>query len=133
MILVDTSVWIDYFRDAETPEAQYLEFLLGRNVVGLVDLVLCELLRGVKTDAQARFMLSELKHAIPHQVSGTELAIKAAENFRTLRVHGFTIRSTIDCLIATYCIENEHTLLHRDRDFDAFEKHLGLMVVGRKQ
>ena len=132
MILVDSSVWIDYFRGTRNEQTDLLDALLSSEPVAVGDLMLAEVLQGFNSERdfnQAKNVLLSL-----HQVDirGTEIAIQAARNFRTLRLHGVTVRKTIDVLIATRCIESDLLLLHSDRDFDAFEKHLGLRVVRRE-
>ena len=132
MILVDSSVWIDYFRGTRNEQTDLLDALLSSEPVAVGDLMLAEVLQGFNSERdfnQAKNVLLSL-----HQVDirGTEIAIQAARNFRTLRLHGVTVRKTIDVLIATRCIETDLLLLHSDRDFDAFEKHLGLRVVRRE-
>ena len=129
MILVDSSVWIDYFRGTRNEQTDILDALLSSEPVAVGDLMLAEVLQGFNSERdfnQAKNVLLSL-----HQVDigGTEIAIQAARNFRTLRLHGVTVRKTIDVLIATRCIESDLLLLHSDRDFDAFEKHLGLRVL----
>jgi predicted nucleic acid-binding protein len=122
-------VWIDYLRGVESHEALWLDQELTRQRLGLTDLILCEVLQGIRDQAafvDARDRLSKL---YLFQNGGKELAIAAAQNYRTLRERGYTIRGTIDCLIASFCLEAGHTLLHRDHDFDVFEKALGLKVV----
>ena len=129
MVIVDTTVWIDYLRGVDSREALWLDRALTRQRLGLTDLILCEVLQGIRdqpTFVDARDRLSKL-HLF--QVGGKELAITAEQNYRTLRERGYTIRGTIDCLIATFCLEAGHELLHRDRDFDVFEKELGVRVV----
>jgi predicted nucleic acid-binding protein len=129
LILVDSSVWIDYFRGIKTPQTDALDFILGREPVATGDLILTEVLQGFQEDRdfnQARSLLTSL---IVIDLVGPKIAIQAAINFRKLRVLGITIRKTIDTLIATSCIENGLELLHSDRDFDPFVKHLGLQVV----
>lgn len=132
MSRVDTSVWIDFFRNEPTLQAEWLDRNLG--VEGLVvgDLVLAEVLQGFKDDKgfnEAKRLLGQLQHVV---VGGTELAIQAARNFRKLRSVGVTVRGTVDVLIATRCLQDGLRLLHHDRDFDAFELHLGLRVVDCK-
>ncbi len=129
MILVDTSVWIDYFRDANAPEVEMLDRLLGNSALGMIDLVLCELVQGIRHDSQVGAVLKELNRIYVFEACNRDLALKSATNYRRLRSLGFTPRNTIDCILATFCIENDHTLLHHDRDFDVFEKHLGLRVA----
>ena len=129
MILVDTSVWIDFFNRRPTPEAELLERLMGFADLAVADLVLVELLRGVRLEARVEQIRDGLSHLTPVTVGGEAVAIQAAQFYRSLRTRGTTIRSAIDCLIATYCIANGHTLLHSDRDFIPFERHFGLRVL----
>ena len=129
MILVDSSVWIDFFRNQPTAQAEWLDRNLG--VEGLVvgDLILAEVLRGFRDDRgfnEARRMLRRLSQV---SLCGEELAVEAALNFRKLLARGVTVRGTVDVIIATRCLEDGLQLLHDDRDFDAFETHLGLQVV----
>lgn len=129
MILVDSSVWIDYFRGVACREAQFLDSLLGSEPLLIGDLILAEVLQGFETDAefhQAKELLDAFDN-VP--LAGSAICEKSARNFRVLRRHGVSVRKTIDTIIATCCIENGYALLHRDRDFDAFEKHLGLRVA----
>jgi len=128
MIIVDTTVWIDYLRGAKNSETLWLEREVDLRRMGLTDLILCEVLQGMRGNAFMEVRDALLKFHI-FESAGTVLAIAAAENYQTLREAGYTVRKTIHCLIATFCIEAEHTLLHRDRDFDVFEKMLGLQVV----
>ena len=132
MILVDSSVWIDYFRGTRDEQTDILDALLSSEPVAVGDLMLAEVLQGFNSERdfnQAKNVLLSL-HQI--DIGGTEIAIQAARNFRTLRLHGVTVRKTIDVLIATRCIESNLLLLHSDRDFDAFERHLGLRVVRKE-
>jgi hypothetical protein len=126
VILVDSSVWIDYFRGTDSVAADRLDQLLQTEPVAIGDLILAEVLQGFSSErdfAEARKLLTALEVVT---LGGEALAIEAARNHRRLRALGFTVRKTIDTLIATWCLENDGTLLHNDRDFDAFEKHLGL-------
>jgi hypothetical protein len=129
MVIVDSTVWIDYFRGTENPETNWMESELLRKRLGLTDLILCEVLQGIRDDRAFTDAREALLKFRLFATGGTDLAIAAAENYRKLRQHGHTIRKTIDCLIATFCLEAGHTLLHRDRDFDIFETELGLKVV----
>jgi predicted nucleic acid-binding protein len=129
MVIVDTTVWIDYLRGAESRQALWLDRALTRQRLGLTDLILCEVLQGIRDQAMFVDARDRLSNLHLFQIGGKELAIAAAQNYRTLRERGYTIRGTIDCLIATFCLEAGHELLHRDRDFDVFEKELGLRVV----
>jgi predicted nucleic acid-binding protein len=129
LILVDSSVWIDYFRGSITPQTEKLDRLLGSEPLALGDLILTEVLQGFTEERdfnQARNMLTELTVV---ELGGKEVAIQAARNFRTLRKRGVTVRKTIDTVIATRCIESGYRLLHSDKDFDPFVNHLGLRVV----
>jgi predicted nucleic acid-binding protein len=129
MILVDSSVWIDYFRGTQTAEAEKLDALLGIEPVVTGDLVLAEVLQGFVSDEdfnQGKRLLTSLPII---ELAGADIAIQAANNFRSLRSRGITIRKTIDTLIATCCIKNELTLLYSDRDFDPFVEHLGLRTA----
>jgi len=129
LILVDSSVWIDYFKGTITAQTKLLDGLLGRQPLAIGDLMLTEVLQGFADERafnQARKMLTSL---IVVELCGQEIAIQAAKNFRALRKRGVTVRKTIDTVIATRCIESGYDLLHDDRDFDAFAKHLGLRVV----
>lgn len=129
MILVDSSVWIDFFRDRPTAQVEWLDNNLGIEGLVVGDLVLAEVLRGFKDDRgfnEARRLLGRLEQA---SLCGEDIAVEAARNFRKLRAHGVTVRGTVDVIIATRCLASGFRLLHSDRDFDAFEKHLGLRVV----
>jgi predicted nucleic acid-binding protein len=129
VILVDSSVWIDYFRGTPTPEADSLDALLGIEPIVTGDLVLTEVLQGFGSEQdfnQGKKLLTSLPIV---ELVGEEIAIKAARNFRTLRAKGITVRKTMDTLIATSCIENGLTLLYSDRDFDPFVEHLGLRAA----
>ena len=129
MILVDSSVWIDYFNGSETAATERLDGLLSREPLAVGDLILTEVLQGFADEREfltAQRMLTSLQIV---EVGGGAIAIQAARNFRALRRAGITIRKTIDTLIATRCIESGYELLHDDRDFDPFVKHLGLRVV----
>ncbi len=129
MFVADSSVWIDYLRGTQSPPAIILDRELGQAKILIPDLVLAEILRGIPTEQLARNIeLQLLEFEIPI-IGGTEIAVKAAANYRTLRSIGVTIRGTIDLLVATWCIENNFPLLHNDRDFTAMEKHLGLQSL----
>jgi predicted nucleic acid-binding protein len=126
MILVDSSVWIDYFRGTQTSAADLLDSLLGNEPVATGDLILAEVLQGFGGDhdfIQGQKLLTSLPII---DLLGGAVAIQAARNFRALRAKGITIRKTVDTVIATSCIEKGLTLLYSDRDFDPFVMHLGL-------
>ncbi|MCW8927147.1 MAG: PIN domain nuclease [Xanthomonadales bacterium] len=126
MIFVDSSVWIDYFNGAETAETDYLDSILGKEPVALGDLVLIEVLQGFKRDRDYTAAKELLTSLAVFTLGGQEMALRSAHNFRLLRKQGVTVRKTIDVLIATFCIANDLSLLHADRDFDAFHQHLEL-------
>ncbi len=128
MVVVDASVWIDYLRGTATPEADWLDIQVGTQPLGLTDITLCEVLQGVAQRDAADVRDQLLQFAV-FATGGAELALAAAENYRQLRSQGFTVRKTIDCWVATFCLRRGYTLLHRDRDFDPFERLLGLGVV----
>lgn len=129
MVIVDTTVWIDYLRGTSNPEVEWLDRELQRRRLGLTDLILCEVLQGVRDRGAFDRVRQELLKFEVFETGGINLAVAAAENYRKLRERGRTVRRTIDCLIATFCIEGGHALLHRDRDFDVFEKWVGLRVI----
>ena len=129
MILVDSSVWIDYFRGVVTPQTEKLDSLLGIEPIATGDLILTEVLQGFVSDRdfnQARKLMTSL---VVVDLAGQGIAIQAARNFRALRKLGVTVRKTIDTVIATRCIESKMPLLHSDRDFDPFVEHLGLRTA----
>jgi hypothetical protein len=128
MVIVDTTVWIDYLAGVVNAESAWLDRALDRERLGLTDLILSEVLQGVRDDAFTR-VRDDLMRFRVFAAGGPDLAIAAAQNYRRLRQRGFTIRKTIDCWIATFCLLSGHKLLHRDRDYDTFERVLGLQVV----
>jgi len=129
MTIIDTTVWIDYFGGIVNPHTEWLDRELGHQPLGLTDLILCEILQGIRTDSEFTRVRRDLSGFEVFDTGGETLAVGAAHNYRRLRAKGITVRKTIDCLIATFCIEQGHLLLHRDRDYDGFEKHLGLQVI----
>jgi predicted nucleic acid-binding protein len=129
LVIIDTTVWIDYLRGTENPETHWLNRELQRQRLGLTDLILCEVLQGIRDrNSFARVQSQLLKFKVFH-TGGTDLAVASAQNYRDLRERGYTVRKTIDCLIATFCLQAKHQLLHRDHDFDPFEAALELQVV----
>jgi predicted nucleic acid-binding protein len=126
MILVDSSVWIDYFRATITPQTDKLHSLLRGEAVAVGDLMLVEILQGTGSDRDFDAILQLLNRVTPVSISNRGIAILAARNYRTLRTKGITIRKTIDTLIATRCIVDDIPLLFSDRDFLPFVEHLGL-------
>ena len=129
MILVDSSVWIDFFRGTVTPQVDALDRLLGEEPVAIGDLMMTEVLQGFASERdfnKARRLLGALDLV---EIGGRDVMIEAARYFRDLRARGITIRKTIDTLIATRCIVSGYRLLYSDRDFDPFVTHLGLERV----
>ena len=129
MVIVDTTVWVDYLRGTRTPQTEWLEREADKQRLGLTDLALCEVLQGVRSDREFDEVLRELLNFELFETGGERLAVAAAQNFRAIRKKGRTIRKTIDCLIASFCILHGHSLLHHDSDFQPFEELLGLSVV----
>lgn len=129
MIIVDTTVWIDYLEGIRNPESDWLDAELDRQRIGLTDVILCEVLQGVRDEAAATAVERQLLKLDVFETGGVDLARAAARNYRVLRSRGHTVRKTIDCLIATFCLRGHHSLLHRDRDFDPFEQLLDLSVI----
>jgi predicted nucleic acid-binding protein len=129
MVIVDTTVWIDYLAGTINPETEWLERELTRQRLGLTDLILCEVLQGLRDSGEFGQVRDELLRFEVFEGGGADLAIAAAENHRLLRRKGFTVRKLSDCWIATFCLLSGNQLLHRDRDFYPFEKVLGLQVV----
>ena len=129
MVIVDTTVWIDYLNGVATPQSAWLDRAIAKQRLGLLDLMVCEILQGLASDAEAVRVLRHLRRFEILETGGVELAAAAAHNYRRLRQRGRTVRKTIDCLIATFCMRESHALLHSDRDFDAFEDLLHLKVI----
>lgn len=122
-------MWIDYFKGEITAQTEKLDQLLGREPLSTGDLILTEVLQGFTRDRDFNTATKLMTSLTIVELGGREIAIQAARNFRTLRNLGVTIRKTIDTVIATRCIESGYRLLHNDRDFDPFARHLGLRVL----
>ena len=129
MILVDSSVWVDYFNGVETLATKKLDSLLGLQPICTGDLILAEVLQGFRQDQHYKAAKTLLCSLPMYSMLGVDLSLKSAENYRVLRKQGFTIRKNIDTMIATFCIENDFSLLHSDNDFQPFQQLLGLQVV----
>lgn len=129
MILVDSSIWIDYLNNRMTPETVKLEDAAARELILIGDLILLEVLQGARTEARALQMEAALRQFDVVPLLGSGLAPKAARNYRRLRQLGITVRKTADLIIGTFCTEHGYALLHADRDFVPMEKHLGLQTV----
>ena len=127
MILVDSSVWVDYFNGTISPETDLLDAVLGSEPVAIGDLILTEVLQGFRSDSDYNQAKSLLSGLTVFEMLGQDMAIRAADNYRALRRRGVTIRKTVDCIIATFCTERGLPLLYSDRDFDPFVKALGLI------
>jgi predicted nucleic acid-binding protein len=129
MLLVDSSVWIDYFNGVVTPQTDYLHAAMAQREILVGDIILGEVLQGFRHDADfetARRVLGRFRQT---RMLDPDLAVQSARHYRSLRKLGITIRKTIDCFIATYAMTYDHELLHMDGDFDPFEAHLGLCVI----
>jgi predicted nucleic acid-binding protein len=129
MIIADSSVWIDYFNGVESREADFLDDLLRRDFILMGDLILVEVLQGFDRDTDFRRAQALFDRLDCAEMAGYELALKSARNYRRLRQRGITVRKTIDVLIATFCIEHGHVLLHADRDFERMREPLGLVTI----
>ncbi len=129
MIVVDSSVWIDFLNGREAPHVTRLRAILGTEEIIVGDLMLCEVLQGLKDERAARSVEALLRRFDIVPMGGDEIAVSAARNFRALRQKGITVRTTIDLLIGTWCIENRTALLHNDNDFRPMARHLGLIEV----
>ena len=129
MILVDSSVWIDYFNGNQTSQTDWLDSSLGITPIVIGNLILTEVLQGFQNDKHFK-IARDLLLRIPSMSMGEQtLALESAVNYRLLRKKGVTVRKTIDVIIGTFCIHNKLTLLHCDRDFDPMVKYLGLKII----
>jgi len=129
MWIVDSTVWVDYFNGRVTPQTDALDAAVGHRDIGLGDIILCEVLQGFRQQADFDVARRTLLRFPVFNMVGAEIALRSAQNYRALRQRGITFRKTVDCLIATFVIDSDFSLLHADRDFDPFEQHLGLRVV----
>ena len=126
---MDTTVWVDLLYQVDSLQTQWLERELRIQSFALTDLILCEILQGLRDEgsfAKVRLQMSQFRI---FDTGGEDIAVASASHYRGLHARGITVRKTIDCVIATYCIRHGHILLHNDRDFDPFERHLGLRVI----
>jgi predicted nucleic acid-binding protein len=129
VVIVDSTVWVDYFNGLPNPETDWLDGQLDQQRLGLTTIIVCEVLQGLRQERKAIAVATALRQFEVFEMPNLAVALQAARNYRTLRSRGRTVRKTVDVLIATFCIEEQHSLLHRDRDFDPFEELLGLSVV----
>lgn len=128
MILVDSSVFIDYFNGINNWHTDELNALLGNELVITGDYILAEVLQGFRNDKDYK-IAKEIMQSFPcFNICNEELAIKSADNFRYLRRKGITIRKTVDLIIGTFCIENDIELLHNDRDYEPMGQYLNLKI-----
>lgn len=129
LILVDSSVWIDHFNQNITPQVEFLRRSIPSDRLALPDLVLVEVLMGIRDDLRFARIRRDMGGFLVVQLVSSNVAMRCVDHYRYLRRQGVTVRSLVDCLIATYCIEAGCELLHSDRDFEPFERHLGLRAV----
>jgi predicted nucleic acid-binding protein len=129
MLVVDSTVWIDYFNGVANPQTDFLDKIVDQTTILIGDLILAEVLQGFHADADFEKARRTLGRFMQTEMVNPKLVLQSARNYRQLRSKGVTVRKTIDSLIATYCIENGHELLHNDSDFDGYEKILNLQVV----
>lgn len=129
MIIVDSSVWIDFLNRKITPQTQWLLSERQLQPIGLTSLTLAEVLQGIRFESRFRTAQEQFQSMPVFQTMTAALAVQSARNYRALRALGITVRGTVDCLLATFCIEGGYRLLHCDVDFDPFERELGLKVV----
>jgi predicted nucleic acid-binding protein len=129
VVIIDSTVWVDYFNGQHNPETDWLDARLDQERLGLTTIILTEVLQGIRDERRAADAQKALLELEVFEAASADLAVDAARNYRTLRGRGKTVRKTIDVLIATFCLREGHSLLHRDRDFDPFEDLLGLSVV----
>jgi predicted nucleic acid-binding protein len=129
VVIVDTTVWIDYLQGVSNAETEWVHAELEQQRLGVTHLILCEVLQGIRDESAVKNVERQLLKLRVFETGGIDLAREAAGNYRILRGRGHTVRKTIDCLIATFCIRERHSLLHRERGFDPFEKFLELAVI----
>lgn len=128
MIVVDSSVWIPYFHGVENDAVRLLDSIADTTTIAVGDFILLEVLQGARSDRSAQLIERELREFDVVAMLNDRIAVAGARNYRALRALGITVRKTPDLIIATFCIEGRHQLLHQDRDFTHFENHLGLQV-----
>lgn len=129
MVIVDSSVWIDYFNGRDTAQTNKLDDLLSSEAVGLGDLILVEVLQGFREDKDYQIAKQLLTSLTVFNLLGSDIAVKSVNHFRSLRKRGVTVRKTADVVIATFCIENNYPLLFSDKDFIPFMNFLGLIAA----
>jgi predicted nucleic acid-binding protein len=130
-IVVDSSVWIDFFRGEDTWQAKFLRNNLGEMHLIIGDIILLEIMRGIKHEKDYRAIASFFSHYAIHTMLGAQMTHVCAQHYRTLRQRGVTIRKTADMIIGSYCIHHGHVLLHHDRDFEPMSDYLGLKTLNQ--
>lgn len=129
VVIVESGVWVDFFRGVRNPQTEWILREAGERTIGTLDLIVCEVLQGIPRASDYELIKRKMLDMAVYNSGGEQMAVESAQNYRTLRAKGITIRKTIDCIIATFCIRHGFALLHKDRDFDPFETHLGLRVI----
>ena len=129
MILVDTSIQIDYFNGIENKETNILDLALIDGTVAIGDIIVMEILQGFRSDKDYNKAKKSLATLEQYEMFGQSMVMKCADNYRILRKKGITIRKTADVIIASFCIDNKIPLLFSDRDFMPFVTHLNLLSV----
>lgn len=129
MVIVDTSAWVEYFRNGLPTVVSKVDRCLDQDLVGIGDLVYCELMQGIRSPRH-RTEVSSLLLSLPHfNMVGFHIAEKSAANYRFLRSKGVTVRKTIDVLIGTFCAEHGFQIVHHDSDFNLMAQHIGLDII----
>ena len=129
MVIVDTSAWIEFFRDGQPSIVKIVDQCLDRELVAGGDLVYCELMQGIRSQRKRRMVSSLLLSLPKYPMVGFDIAAKSADNYRLLRSRGLTVRKTIDVIIGTFCVENGFQIIHYDRDFEAMAPCIGLEIL----
>jgi predicted nucleic acid-binding protein len=130
MVIVDTSAWVEFFRAGRSAVAEKVDRCLGGDLVGIGDLIYCEVMQGLHSPRE-RKRVGSLFLSLPRfEMVGFAVAEKSAANYRLLRSRGVTVRKTIDVLIGTFCAERGFEILHNDRDFTLMVPHIGLRIAG---
>jgi len=129
MVIVDTSAWIEYFHNGEQSVVEKVDRCLDQDLVGIGDLIYCELMQGIRSPRERHTVAALLLSLPRYDMVGFPIAEKAAENYRLLRSHGITVRKTIDVIIGTFCAQNDLQLVHHDVDFDRMARHVGVRIL----
>ena len=129
MVIVDTSAWIEYFKSGIPSVVEKVDRCLDQDLVGIGDLVYCELIQGIRSNRERRHVSALLLSLPQYEMVGFNIAQKAADNYRLLRSRGVTVRKTIDVIIGTFCVENGFQIVHSDSDFDLMSEHISLNIL----